>query len=524
MLSDSDYKKLTAPESIALVGVTSRTGRGSNSPLEVMLKNDYKGTIYPVNPKGGEILGFRAYTAVSELPEIPDLALICAPRDAVPELFTACAARGIKMVIITAQGFFDGDEDGILMQHKLLETAEKNNIRILGPNTLGIINNYANFCTSFMDFLNPLSPIGITCQSGSFFLGAAQFCGGVGILVDSGNTTDLCVTDVIGHLARDPRLKVINIHMESLRDGNAFLEAAKDAAPLKPVVIYKTGASEAGCLAAKSHTGALAGEDRVFDAAFRQSGLIRARSVEDLLDFNKVFCTFNEMRGNRIGIVSISGGGGVISVDACSRFGLQLACPSPETINRLQGLFPSWAHCQNPMDMWPAAMFNGYQQSYRLILEAYLQDPQIDAVICSTGSHLQTENDFLDVTEIIRETAGKYPHKPVVVTSFGANNLYYEKEIEKANTAVYYFSTERAAAALAALYQYYQITRKKTFKTTSSRVERAIRHAIEVGWSRGRIEQINTIFGVKVYGKNDRPTNGEFIALIADKILVDSMI
>ena len=467
MLTDSDYKKLTAPESITMVGVTSRTGRGSTSPLEVLIKNGYRGQIYPVNPKGGEILGYRAYTSLSDLPEIPDIAHICAPRDAVPELFAACAAKGIKLVIITAQGFFDGDQDGVHMQHEILRIARENNIRILGPNTLGIINNYQNFCTSFLDFINPLKPIGITCQSGSFFVGAPQFCTGVGILVDSGNTTDICATDVISHMARDPRLKVINIHMESLRDGTSFMEAAKDAVALKPVIIYKTGSSEAGSLAASSHTGALSGEDRVFDAAFRQCGLLRARDVEEVLDLNKAFCTYQEMQGNRIGVVSISGGGGVIAADACTRAGLIIATPAPETIRRMSELYPKWAHCQNPMDMWPAAMFHGYQQSYRLILEALLQDSQVDAVICATGSHMQTEDDFMDVSGIIKELAGKYPHKPVAVTTFGANYSYYEKEIESDNTVLYYFSMERAARSLAALYQYHQIIKKKTIETAS---------------------------------------------------------
>ncbi len=316
MLPEIVYKKLTEPASVALVGVTSRTGLGSNSPLEVLLKQGYQGRVYPVNPKGGIILGQIVYTSLSDVPEIPDLAVICAPRDAVIELLGQCAAKGVKIVIITAQGFFDGDEQGRLMQYELSEIAAKNNIRVLGPNTLGIINNYHNFCTSFMDFVNPVKPIGIICQTGTFYLGASQICTGSGIIVDSGNTTDISVTDVIVHLARDPRLKAINIHMESLRDGARFLEAARDAVALKPVIIYKTGVSPAGSLAASSHTGSLAGEDRVFDAAFKQCGLLRVGDTEEIGDLNKMFCTFNGIKGNLIGISSMSGGAGVWTVDA----------------------------------------------------------------------------------------------------------------------------------------------------------------------------------------------------------------
>ena len=461
MLPDSDYKKLIAPESIALVGVTSRTGRGSNSTLEVLLKHGYRGRIYPVNPKGGTILGCRAYTSLMDVPEIPDLAVICAPRDAVIELFGQCAAKGVKIVIIVAQGFFDGDEEGILMQHKLLDMAASNNIRVLGPNTLGVINNYHNFCTSFIDFINPIKPIGIICQTGAFYLGASQICTGTGILIDSGNTTDICVTDVIGHMARDPRLKVINIHMESLEDGSKFMDAAKDAVAFMPVIIYKTGISPAGSLAASSHTGKLSGEDRVFDAAFKQCGLLRVADIEEMRDLNKVFCTFDGIKGNRIGIISGSGGAGVMAVDACERFGLEIAPPTKATLEQLEVLFPKWAHCNNPMDMWPAAMFHGFQNCYGRILEAYLQDPQIDAVICMTSSFLPPEEDFLDITGIIREIAGKYPEKPVVVSSFGNNYSYYEEELEKENTVVYYFSLDRAARALAALYKYHHQIKNK---------------------------------------------------------------
>ncbi|NLI13443.1 MAG: acetate--CoA ligase family protein [Peptococcaceae bacterium] len=462
MLPESVYKKLTEPESVALVGVTSRTGLGSNSPLEVLLKQGYRGRVYPVNPKGGEILGQLVYTSLLDVPEIPDLAVICAPRDAVIELFSQCAAKGVKIVIITAQGFFDGDEKGRFMQHELSELAAKNDIRVLGPNTLGIINNYHNFCTSFMDFVNPVKPIGITCQTGTFYLGASQICTGAGIIVDSGNTTDISVTDVIGHLARDPRLKVINIHMESLRDGVRFIEAARDAVVLKPVIIYKTGVSPAGSLAASSHTGSLAGEDRVFDAAFKQCGLLRAVDTEEIGDLNKVFCTFSGINGNRIGIISISGGAGVWTVDACTRFGLEIATLSQSTLEQMGELFPDWAHCANPMDIWPASMSQGYQYCFRRALEAYMEDPGIDAVICMTGSFLALDGDFLDVTGIIRDVAGRYPEKPVTVTSWGCNYRHYEEEVEKDNTVVYYISVDRAARALAAMYKYHhQIKNKK---------------------------------------------------------------
>ncbi|OPX88003.1 MAG: CoA binding domain protein [Pelotomaculum sp. PtaB.Bin104] len=502
MLPESIYKKLTEPESVALVGVTSRTGRGSNSPLEVLLKRGYQGRIYPVNRKGGELLGRRTYTSLQEVPEIPDLAVICAPRRAVIELFSQCADKGVEVVIITAQGFFDGDEAGFKMQQELFDLAAKSKTRILGPNTLGIVNNYHNFCTSFIDFANPVKPIGITCQTGTFYLGASQLCTGIGIIVDSGNTADISVTDVLGYLARDPNLKVINIHMESLpHGGTRFMEAAKDAVALMPVIIYKTGSSPAGSLAASSHTGSLSGEDRVFEAAFKQSGVIRAADIEELGDLNKAFCTFNGIKGKRIGVVSISGGAGVMAVDACTRLGLEIATPSQATFDQLEELFPSWAHCSNPMDMWPTSYINGYQNSYRRILEAYLEDPEIDAVICMTGSFLPPEEDFLDVTGVIRGIAGRYPDKPVVVSSCGNYYRYYEEELEKENTVVYYFSLDRAARALAGLYRYHHQIKNKDHRTAVPAVHPGQSQAAALlAGKTGNLSQADALSLVDSYG------------------------
>lgn len=524
MLPDRDYKKLTAPESIALVGVTSRSGKGSNSPLEVLLKWGYRGRVYPINRKGGLILGRQAYTSLLDVPEIPDLAVICAPRDAVPELFEQCAKKGVKIVIITAQGFFDGDERGRLMQEELLKVSTKNNIRVLGPNTLGVVNNFDNLCTSYANFINPIKPIGITCQTGSFFIGAAQYCTGIGVLIDTGNTTDIEATDVLGHLARDPRLKVINIHMEGLRDGLKFMEAAKDAVALKPVIIYKTGASPAGSVAVSSHTGSLAGEDRVFDTAFKQCGFLRAVDVEEIGDLNKAFCTFNGIKGNRIGVVSSSGGAGVMAVDACTRYGLEIAKLSQSTFEQLNKLFPEWAQCSNPVDMWPAGMFHGYHNVYRCILEAFMADPQIDAVICNISSCFDKEEDFLDVTGIIREVAGKYPDKPVVVSTFGGRYRDYELELEKDNHVVFYFSLDRAARALSRLYQYHHLIPKKARQPIAlpDHPGQIQAEKILAGKSKGNLSQTDALMLLEAYGipvaRWEQAQNIEEAVLSAEKI------
>ncbi|MDF9406837.1 acetate--CoA ligase family protein [Pelotomaculum isophthalicicum JI] len=502
MLSENDYKKLTDPESVALVGVTSRSGKGSNNPLEVMLEWGYRGKIYPVNPKGGTILGHQAYTSLLDVPEIPDVAVICAPRDAVPELFDQCCTKKVKLVIIVAQGFFDGDERGKSMQKEILKAADKHGVRILGPNTLGVVNNFNRFCTSFMRFMNPTAATGILCQSGVSVVGAPQIFSGIGLLIDTGNTTDIEFSELLGHIVRDPRLKVINLHMESLRDGPQFMRAARDAVALKPVIVYKTGASPDGAITASSHTGALAGEDRVFDTAFKQCGLLRVEDVEEMIDLNKVFTTFNGIKGNRVGVVSISGGAAIIAVDACSRYGLEIAKMSGSTEDQLSELFPAWAHCNNPVDMWPAGMFHGYHNSYRRILEAFMEDPQMDAVICITGSFLDKEGDFLDTTELIREIAGKYPEKPVVAWTYGQRFQDYAREFEKENNVLYFYSIDRAARALSALYRYHHIIKKKDYRPVSTPLNPGQAQAgkILAGKSAGNLSQTDVFRLLESYG------------------------
>ena len=469
MLTADDYRKLTDPESVALLGATTRTGKGSNNPLEVMLEWGYKGRIYPTNPKGGSILGYPTYTTLADVPEIPDIAVICAPRDAVPELFQQCCQKKVNLVIIVAQGFYDGDAKGVTLQKELLINAAAHGVRIIGPNTLGVVNNYNRFCTSFMRFINPLSPVGVLCQSGVFVVGAPQLTTGIGLLIDTGNTTDVEFSELLGHMALDPRLKVINLHIESLRNGVAFMETAKEAIKRKPIIVYKTGSSPGGMVYASSHTGSMAGEYRVFETAFKQCRLLKVGDVEEMSDLNKVFTTFKGIGGNRLGVVSISGGAGIITVDACAKYGMKLAPISPRVKELAGGLYPDWAKLNNPADMWPAGIFNGYHQVYRQILEAFLQDPEIDAVFCMVSSFLDKEGDFLNTTALLQEMADKYPDKPIVSWSYGQRFREYAAELEAKGNCLYFDSVERAIRALAALYRYHHQIKDQAFPSPALR-------------------------------------------------------
>ncbi|MCL6639219.1 MAG: acetate--CoA ligase family protein [Firmicutes bacterium] len=451
----TQIKRFMEPESIAVVGVSTRTGPGSFNAMETILERGYRGRVYGVNPKGGEILGVKVYPSVTDLPEVVDLAVISTPRGAVPGIVRECVAKGIKAVIIIGQGFADGDEEGKRMQEEIMASIRGTETRIAGPNTLGVANAYAGFYTAFFNFTNKKVANGVVCQSGIFLGGAMDFCTGVGLGIDIGNTADVDFSDVLEYFGREDRVQVISMHIEGLKDGRRFLETASRVSRIKPIICYKTGRSEAGAKAAGSHSGSLAGEDHVYDAALRQAGVIRVEDGDELNDLNKTFLTYPGIGGRRIAIVTITGGGGIATVDACERYGLEVAAYSPETMALLKSLYPDWMEPGNPSDIWPAGMGKGYHMVTARVLEQVLNDPGVDAVVCITPAYMPPEKDLFTVSDIIKEAAARHRDKPLAVWIFAPHKRELGAIFEEDGTIAVYPTPERAVRALAALYRYY---------------------------------------------------------------------
>jgi acetyltransferase len=452
----SDLELFVNPQSVALVGASTRTGPGSFNVLERMLESGYRGEIYPVNPRGGSIMGVPAYRSVQEIKAPVDLAIVATPRTAVPEVVRQCVVKCIRAIIIITQGFSDaGDEAGMRMHREIVETVRGTGTRVVGPNTLGVINNFINFNTAFVSFTTAAAPVGVVCQSGIFLAGANDFSGGIGIGIDIGNSADVGFTDCLEYLARDPRIKVINLHIEGLRDGRRFLEAARRAAAAKPVLALKTGSSEEGARAASSHSGSLAGEDAVFSTAFAQSGIIRVENSSLLSDLNRTFLTYREMRGRRVGVITISGGAGIMAVDACSKFGLETAVYSPETVAALARVFPDWMKAGNPADIWPAGMARGYLEIAARVLDQVLSDDNVDAALFITPAYLDPGEDPLNITGLVNDTAARHPYKPLALWVFGPHKDRYAQEFQKTGLVVAYGSPDHAMYCLAQLYRYH---------------------------------------------------------------------
>lgn len=451
----TQIKRFFEPESVAVIGVSTRTGPGSFNMMEAVLERGFKGRIYGVNPKGGEILGVKVYPTIIDVPEVVDLAVVATPRTAVPGIVGECAAKGVKAVIIVTQGFADADSEGKRLQEEIAEAARGTGTRIVGPNTLGVANAFNDFYTAFTLYTNKQVPTGVICQSGIFLAAALDFTAGVGFGIDIGNASDVNFADVLEYFEREDRVKVINMHMEGLNESGRFMEAARRISRKKPLFCLKTGRSEKGALAAGSHSGSLAGEDHVYGAAFRQCGIIRAGDVNELHDLNKTFLTYPGIRGRKVAVITITGGGGIAAVDACERYGMEVAVFSGETLKDFRGVYPSWMEAGNPADIWPAAMSRGYRQITAMAMEKVFSDPGVDAVVCITPAYLPPAEDQFDIARVLKEAAKAHRDKPMAVWVFGAYRRELAAILEEDGAIAAYSSPERAVRSLAALHRYH---------------------------------------------------------------------
>ncbi|MFH1351567.1 MAG: CoA-binding protein [Pseudomonadota bacterium] len=440
------------PRSVAIIGASRKMGEGNFNVIENMMVFGFRGKIYPVNPLADEIMGMRCYKDVREIGEIIELAIISAPREQIPQIVEDCSSVGIKGAIVVPQGFADADGVGKVLQDRLTQIARQRGIRIIGPNTLGVVNAFSGFTSSFMPIKRERVPVGVICQSGVFFVGSSNFTGMMGKGIDIGNGCDLDFADALEYFGEDDEIRVIFMHVEGLRDGRRFFDVAKKVARRKPILALKTARSLKGVRAASSHSGALAGQFEVFDAAFRQSGIISANDPEEILDYTKTFLHLPPMKGNRVGIVTYTGVAGIILIDALQENGLEVAELSEHTIQRIKELSPDWMPIQNPMDIWPALMKHGMNFVFEISIREVIQDPAVDGVICVALAPDLSKYGSLDGTGVIKKVADSFTSKPVVAWLYGPTQSIISERLEEGGRVMTFPTLTRAARALAALH------------------------------------------------------------------------
>ncbi len=394
-------KAFFEPNSVAVIGSLREMMGTAYWLMKNLREFGYRGAIYPINPStSGEILGSRVYPAISEIPGPVDLAVLLTPPAVTPETVEQCAQHGVKAAIVISEGFAESGKAGAKLQHQLTEIAGRTGIRIMGPNTFGIINPASHVATiaPWLDHLNiKAGSIAVCSQTGSagpHQMPIADWGYPVSKMCDLGNKCDVDESDVLDYLADDPETKVVAMHLEDVKDGARFMEAACRVVARKPLVILKTGRTDAAARASASHTGSLLGNDRVYDAAFRQVEAIRVDSWQELWEIPKTLAYQPLPSGNRFAIVTFTGGQGVIATDAAIRAGLQMAQLSEDTVVKLKEVSPRLGN--NPVDVGPA-MSDSHSQSAQNPFNALekaigltLNDPNVDCatITFSTGRQI----------------------------------------------------------------------------------------------------------------------------------------
>ena len=417
------------PNSVVIIGASSRPGKPGFELLQNIIANKYSGEIYLVNPKGGEILGIQVTASIENLPDGIDLAIIIIPAQACPAALQQCAKKGIQHCVLLAGGFAELDESGENLQQELLDVIHTNRLRVLGPNTSGHISTPYRFTSSFF----PLGEIrrgkvSYIAQTGNFathtmkhILSSEHF--GVARVIGLGNKLDVDECDALEYLANDNETDAILMYLESFKRPRQFLEVAKKTTQKKPVVMLKSGASADGKQAAIAHTAAMAEEDHLVDGMLDQAGIIRLHKYTHLILAGKAFSMVPLPKGNRVSFMAPSGAMLVVLSDLCSRLGLDIPDFSTKTQKRIEEISPEYLRMRNPIDIWGAATMSGIEVGYREAIEAALQDPSIDAVV----PVLMLAKEFkVPSFDFIIKLAKKYPKKPILVTFSGEGDLMRE--------------------------------------------------------------------------------------------------
>lgn len=461
-LPDSPLAALWSASSIAIIGATERMGAMGRLPIDYLLKYGYGGRILPVNPKGGTVMGLRVYRGVAEAAQSLDgpieLALIMVPAGAVQQAVADCADAGVRVCVVMSSGFGEVDDDGRRRQDELVRIAQQSGMRLVGPNCIGSVGGPLSVLATFSPVFSsdntprPAGPLALVSQSGALGFGALSL--GlerdlpVGIAVTTGNEADVTAEEVAAALAVDPGVSGVLLYLESVAD----LESLARTAALVPTVAVKAGRSEAGARAAASHTGALTSGDDVVDAALERAGVARVATIDHLLDAGALIATGARLDDPAdphvgVGVITTSGGSGILAADSIEDEGMALATLRIETIHAIEQVIPVYGSAVNPVDVTAAVMAE--PGLFEQCVHRLADDPAVNAIVACFA--VLVGDDVLRIARALGEVRAR-TGKPVVAARTGAANLAPEGAKLLAEEGVPVYPTpERAVAALRAL-------------------------------------------------------------------------
>ncbi|HUW38019.1 MAG TPA: acetate--CoA ligase family protein [Rhodocyclaceae bacterium] len=448
-------KRIMQPKSVAVIGASAEDGKIGNSVMKNLINGGYKGNIYPIHPKADEILGYKAYKSVKDVPGEIDTAVFAIPAKFVAGALVECGEKKIAGAVLIPSGFAETGEHQL--QEELVAIGRKYNIRLMGPNIYGFYYTPANLCATFCTAYDVKGSAALSSQSGGIGMAIIGFSRsakmGVSAIVGLGNKSDIDEDDLLIFFEQDPNTKVIAQHCEDLKDGRAFAEVARRVSKKKPVIVLKAGRTQAGAKAASSHTGALAGNDKIYEDVFRQIGVIRARSLRDLLDFARGVPILPTPKGENVVIITGAGGSGVLLSDACVDNGLTLM-PMPDDLDAaFRKFIPPFGAAGNPVDITGGEP----PQTYKNTVLLGLSDERIHALILGYWHTIVTPPMVFAriMVEARDEMRAKGIEKPIVASLAGdveveeAAQYLYEHGIP-----AYAYSTEIPVAVLGAKYQW----------------------------------------------------------------------
>ncbi|WP_248958891.1 acetate--CoA ligase family protein [Sphaerisporangium perillae] len=451
----ASMNRIFKPRSVAVIGASAENGKIGNSVMRNLIDGGYQGQIFPINPKASEIMGLPAYPSVADVPYEVDVAVFAIPAKFVAGALEEAGAKGVGGAIMIPSGFGEtGNHEG---QAEIVEIARRHGVRLLGPNIYGYYYTPENLCATFCTPYDVKGSVALTSQSGGIGMAILGFSRttkmGVSAIVGVGNKADIDEDDLLTFFEQDDNTRCVAMHMEDLKDGRGFVEAARRVSRHKPVIVLKAGRTAMGARAAGSHTGALAGDDKVYDDILRQAGVVRAPGLNDMLEYARSLPLLPTPQGENVVIITGAGGSGVLLSDACVDNGLSLMDIPPDLDEAFRAYIPPFGAAGNPIDITGGEPPSTYANTVRL----GLSDPRIHALVLGYWHTIVTPPMVFAelIAQVVAEEREKGHVKPVVASLAG------DTEVEEAcdylfdhGIVAYPYTTEKPVAVLGAKYRW----------------------------------------------------------------------
>ena len=490
-----NLNKMFKPESVAVIGASNTPGKVGYIIVDNLINDGFEGKIYPVNPKGGEILGKQAYASIKDIPEKVDLAIITIPSVFVNETVKDCGEAGVENMVVITAGFKEVGEEGAKLEAELTALGEKYGINIIGPNSLGITDSHTPLNGSFSQMMPPEGNIAFISQSGAMMVAIIDWSvtSGIGFskVISLGNKAGVNEIELLQYLAEDDETNVIICYLESISEDEDFIRTMRETAVKKPIIILKSGSSSAGAEAASSHTGALAGSDLAFDTAFSQSGIMRVETMAELFDLGLAFSKAPLPQGSNVAIITNAGGGGVLTVDAMEKVGLDLVKFDEKTTAKLKECIPDEGSANNPIDVLGDSPVHRYQES----LDIVLHDEQVDSLIIMVCPTASADPD--GIAKAILD-GRKDSKKPIIVVNMGGPTFENANELLRENNIPTYVFPETAVHALSAMTEYAKLE-DRTYDDVVENVDDVDKDAVKEIFDKVTASGRDTLLGSEAY-------------------------